>query len=71
MKTRTIAADFSTGSKAIDIVREELGDLPVGILGKCRKWKRQVVSFSAMNSYESNIDILVDILYYGNDNFKI
>lgn len=33
VKTRTIVADFSTGSKAIEIVREELGDLPVGILG--------------------------------------
>lgn len=34
VKTRTIAADFSTGPKAIEIVREELGDLPIGILGK-------------------------------------
>lgn len=34
VKTRTIAADFSTGPKAIEIVRQELGDLPIGILGK-------------------------------------
>lgn len=36
VKTKTIAVDFSTCPKAIDIVKEELGTTQVGILGKSK-----------------------------------
>jgi hypothetical protein len=33
VKTKTIAADFSKGQSAFDVIEEEIGDIPVGILG--------------------------------------
>lgn len=33
VKTKTIAADFSKGQPAFDVIEEELRDIPVGILG--------------------------------------
>lgn len=36
VKTRTVAADFSTGAKAIEIIKGQLGDLEIGILGNLR-----------------------------------
>jgi len=33
VKTKTIAADFSKGQTAFDVIEEELRDIPVGILG--------------------------------------
>ncbi|KAL3282384.1 hypothetical protein HHI36_005569 [Cryptolaemus montrouzieri] len=32
VKTKIIAADFSTGRKAIEVVKEEIGGIPIGIL---------------------------------------
>lgn len=34
VKTKIIAADFTKGAAAINRVKEELGSLPIGILGK-------------------------------------
>lgn len=35
VKTKIIAADFSLGPKAVEFVKNEVGSLPINILGKC------------------------------------
>lgn len=34
VKTKVIAADFSLGQKAVELVKKEVGSIPINILGE-------------------------------------